>query len=70
MRADEFRAPPPSSDDTFVSPEDAAKRMNVTMPELDDLIRRGAVRTRRTGWGIEVEPCIVNVTPRPENLLA
>jgi hypothetical protein len=66
-RADEFRAPKPrGDDDSFVEPEEAAKRMGVTIPQLDDLIRRGAVRTRRTGWGIEVEPAIVNVTPRPE----
>ncbi|OBB89644.1 hypothetical protein [Mycobacterium sp. 852002-30065_SCH5024008] len=53
-------------DREWLDPEDAAKRMGLTMPQLDDLIRRGAVRARRNGWAVEVEPAIVNVRPRPE----
>lgn len=63
-RADEFSAPPPAGrDDSFVSAEECARRMGVTLGELDKLVRRGAVRARRNGWTVEYEPCIVNVKP-------
>lgn len=66
-RADEFRAPSPRGDeDDFLPPEECAARMGISLPELDDLVRRGAVRARRDGWAVLVEPCIVNVAPRPE----
>lgn len=65
MRADEFSAPPPRGGDDrdWCEPAEAARRMKITMGALDDLIRRGGVRTRRIGWAIEVEPCIINVQP-------
>ena len=57
-------------DREWLDPEDAAKRMGLTLPELDDLIRRGAVRARRTGWGIEVEPAIVSRSVIPRSCAA
>ncbi len=67
-RADEFTAPPPRGDDDgWLPPDECAKQMSVSLAELDALIRRGAVRARRVGWAVEVQPCIVNVTPRPES---
>lgn len=55
-------------DREWLEPAEAARRMGITTAQLDGLIRRGGVRTRRIGWAIEVEPCIVNVpasqTPR------
>jgi hypothetical protein len=63
-------------DREWVTPQTAARRMGITLAQLDVLIRRGGVRARRTGWTVEingverpdmeVEPCIVNapdVTP-------
>jgi len=67
-RADAFRAPPPrGDDDDFLPPEEAAQRMGITVAELDDLVRRGALRARRDGWAVLVQPAIVNVAPRPES---
>ncbi|WP_067117457.1 hypothetical protein [Mycobacterium sp. 852002-51057_SCH5723018] len=50
----------------WVEAEECARRMGLTMRELDDLVSRGAVRARRVGWGVEYQPCVLNVTPRPE----
>ncbi len=67
MRADEFRAPPPCGDDDgFVPAEECAQRMGITVAQVDDLVRRGALAVRREGWAVLVQPAIVNVTPRPE----
>ncbi|CAM3577647.1 DNA-binding protein [Mycobacterium colombiense] len=63
-RVDEFRAPSPRDDeDGWLPPEEAAQRMGITVPELDDLVRRGALRARRDGWAVLVQPAIVNVRP-------
>lgn len=48
-------------DDEWVSPEDGARRMGITLAQLDELIRRGAIRARRVGWGVEVQPAVTNV---------
>ena len=69
MRADEFRAPPPRGDDDdgFVPAEECATRMGITVAEVDDMVRRGALAVRREGWAVLVQPAIMNVAPRPES---
>jgi hypothetical protein len=50
-------------DREWVEPEEAARRMGITIGQLDALIKRGGVRARRNGWAVEVEPAVLNVTP-------
>jgi hypothetical protein len=62
-RVDSFTPPPFDDDRDWCTPEAAAARMGTTVQEIDALIRMGALRARRVGWAVEVEPAIL---PRRE----
>ena len=55
-----------SDDDGFVPLDEAARRMNLTVEQVLDLVNQHVLRAYRWGgWGeILVQPAITNKTPR------
>ncbi len=52
----------------YLDVAECARRMNLTNPQVMDLVRRGALRSIPDGLGeILVQPAIINVTPAPKN---
>jgi hypothetical protein len=41
--------------------------MNLTVAQVEELARKGALRTRWDGWQLAVQPAIVNATPSPRS---
>lgn len=68
---DEFTSPPFRDDrDGYVSVEECARRMNLSPPQVMELVSKQALRAYRWGgWGeVLVEPAVVNVRPSRDGL--
>jgi hypothetical protein len=47
-------------DDTYVPVEDCAQRLSLSVPEVEDLVKKGLLRARRDGgWLLEVQPALI-----------
>jgi hypothetical protein len=48
-------------DDDFVSFEECAERMNISLGEVVELVRQRALKAQYDGWRVTVEPAITNI---------
>jgi len=47
-------------DDTYVTADECAKRLGLSVPEVEDLVSKGLLRARRHGgWLLEVQPALI-----------